>query len=76
MYIAFTFLTDISDLLWIAPEILRNYPPRRVSQSGDVYSFAIILYEMTTRNEPYVSESWYQSVEGECNAIALVSVSD
>ena len=53
-----------SELLWMAPEILRNYPPRKASQPGDVYSFAIILYEMCTRNEPYVTESWYQSLEG------------
>ena len=48
----------------MAPEMLRNYPPRKVSQQGDVYSFAIILYEMCTRNEPYISEPWYQSIEG------------
>ena len=52
------------ELLWMAPEILRRYPPRKTSQPGDVYSFAIILYEMCTRNEPYVTESWYQSLEG------------
>ena len=63
------FFDDISsaidpDTLWLAPEILRTYPPRRSTQPGDVYSFAVILYEMCTRNEPYVTESWYLSLEG------------
>ena len=60
----FLYFTVVPDLLWMAPEMLRNYPPRKVSQQGDVYSFAIILYEMCTRNEPYISEPWYQSIEG------------
>ncbi|XP_052788739.1 atrial natriuretic peptide receptor 1-like [Mya arenaria] len=50
-------------LIWMAPEHLRSYPPRQSSPAGDVYSFAIILYEMCTRAEPYVSESWYKSLE-------------
>lgn len=55
----------------MAPEILRKYPPRIATQPGDVYSFAIILYEMCTRNEPYVTEEWYQSLEGNdlCNVL-------
>ena len=48
----------------MAPESLRGYPPRQYTQSGDVYSFAIILYEMCTRKEPYVTEDWYETVEG------------
>ncbi|WAR31870.1 ANPRA-like protein, partial [Mya arenaria] len=50
-------------MLWMAPEHLRNYPPRQKSQTGDVYSFAIILYEICTRAEPYVSEMWYTSLD-------------
>ncbi|XP_060577414.1 atrial natriuretic peptide receptor 1-like [Ruditapes philippinarum] len=49
-------------LLWMAPEHVRTYPPRKYSQLGDVYSFGIVLYEMCTRNEPYVNEEWYTSV--------------
>ena len=52
------------ELLWMAPESLRGYPTRQYTQSGDVYSFAIILYEMCTRKEPYVTEDWYETLEG------------
>ncbi|WAR31536.1 ANPRA-like protein [Mya arenaria] len=54
---------SLPELLWMAPEHLRNYPPRQSSQAGDVYSFAIIIYEMCTRAEPYVSEIWYKSLD-------------
>ena len=53
-----------SELLWMAPELLRTFPRIKYSQPGDVYSFAIVLYEMCTRTEPYTNEVWYQSVEG------------
>ncbi|KAK2140351.1 hypothetical protein LSH36_1384g00003 [Paralvinella palmiformis] len=54
-------LDDVSDedmvhrkMLWTAPEILReNVTLLRGSQPGDVYSFAIICYEILTRKEPY-----------------------
>ncbi|XP_022252245.1 guanylate cyclase 32E-like [Limulus polyphemus] len=40
--------------LWKAPELLRmaNFPPRG-TQKGDVYSFAIILYEIIGRKGPW-----------------------
>ncbi|XP_048576329.1 atrial natriuretic peptide receptor 1 isoform X2 [Nematostella vectensis] len=42
------------DLLWVAPEILRlPSRPARGTQKGDVFSFAIILEEFHTREEPY-----------------------
>ncbi|XP_052249815.1 atrial natriuretic peptide receptor 1-like [Dreissena polymorpha] len=51
------------ELLWMAPEHLRLYPAsRQRSQAGDVYSFAVILYEMCTRAEPFTEESWYTSI--------------
>ncbi|ELT96322.1 hypothetical protein CAPTEDRAFT_189896 [Capitella teleta] len=40
--------------LWTAPEILReNFPPARGTQKGDVYSFAVVMYEIVNRTEPY-----------------------
>lgn len=42
------------ELLWMAPEILRmSDRPVNGTQKGDVYSFAIILQEFHTREEPY-----------------------
>ncbi|XP_057366916.1 receptor-type guanylate cyclase Gyc76C-like isoform X2 [Daphnia carinata] len=40
------------DLLWTAPEILRN-PSLTGIPEGDVYSFAIILHEMVCRQGPF-----------------------
>ena len=43
-----------SDLLWVAPEILKlPSRPARGTQKGDVFSFAIILQEFHTREGPY-----------------------
>lgn len=42
------------ELLWTAPEILRNSKAFRCgTQAGDVYSFAIIMQEVVVRGEPY-----------------------
>lgn len=42
------------ELLWTAPELLRNpVLGKRGSQSGDVYSFAIIMQEVVVRGEPF-----------------------
>ncbi|XP_052224888.1 atrial natriuretic peptide receptor 1-like [Dreissena polymorpha] len=67
---------SLPELLWMAPEHLRLYPPRQISQSGDVYSFAIILYEMCTRTEPYTAEIWYQSIDGELDVSGSHNVLD
>lgn len=41
-------------MFWKAPEFLRNTNvPTRGTQEGDIYSFAIILYEMIGRKGPY-----------------------
>ena len=38
-------------LFWRAPELLRDETSARGTQKGDVYSFAIIVYEMFRRSE-------------------------
>lgn len=40
--------------MWTAPELLRDLCPQaRGTKAGDVYSFAIVLYEILTRNGPF-----------------------
>lgn len=44
------------DLLWTAPEILRETSSATVpggTPAGDVFSFAIIMQEVIVRGEPY-----------------------
>jgi hypothetical protein len=49
----FSFLF-ISDLLWTAPELLRNTSLRKMgTQPADVYSFGIIMQEVVVRGEPF-----------------------
>ncbi|CAB0004470.1 unnamed protein product [Nesidiocoris tenuis] len=43
--------------LWTAPELLRlEYPPPNGSQKGDVFSFAIIVHEIVTRQGPWANQ--------------------
>uniref|UniRef100_H3CB04 Guanylate cyclase n=1 Tax=Tetraodon nigroviridis TaxID=99883 RepID=H3CB04_TETNG len=43
---------DEQELLWVAPELLRN-PVQGGSFAGDVFSFSIIIQEVITRSLPY-----------------------
>ncbi|KAI8512630.1 natriuretic peptide receptor [Branchiostoma belcheri] len=40
-------------MFWVAPELLRRECPLKGSQKGDVYSFAMVAYEVATRSAPY-----------------------
>lgn len=46
---------DASQLLWMAPELLRLIPggPILGTQKGDIYSLAIIIQELITETSPY-----------------------
>jgi serine/threonine protein kinase len=45
---------NINDLLWVAPELLRNETNfNKGSQEADVYSFAIIMQEVIVRGKPF-----------------------
>ena len=49
-------LITFSELLWKAPELLRNRnSPPRGSQKGDVYSFGLILINIHGRAGPWGS---------------------
>ncbi|KAL3225190.1 hypothetical protein MRX96_049320 [Rhipicephalus microplus] len=50
-----TLVRSAKDLLWTAPELLRGDCSllRRGTQSGDVYSFAIVMQEVLLRGDPY-----------------------
>jgi len=41
------------NLLWKSPELLKEKDVTKGSQKGDVYAFAIVLYEIYGRKGPY-----------------------
>lgn len=49
------------DKLWLAPEVIRGKITQ--SQSADVYSFGIILYEMIGGEGPFGDGYSYTSTE-------------
>lgn len=58
-------LNSLIELLWTAPELLRDETLRRHgTQTGDVYSFAIIMQEVLVRGEPYCNCLMTLSCEG------------
>ena len=60
----------LRSLLWRAPELLRlPSPPSHGTQKGDVYSFAIILFEIIGRRGPWGDEMDL-SIEGIIDRVA------
>lgn len=46
--------SSVKDLLWTAPELLRNSSLRRRGTfSGDIYSFSIVTQEVVSRSAPF-----------------------
>lgn len=41
------------ELLWKAPEVLRSANYTAGSQQADIYSLAIVIFEIFTRTEPF-----------------------
>lgn len=61
----------VAELLWTAPELLRDERGAggHGSQAGDVFSFAIIMQEVIVRGEPYCMLAL--TPDGECDAVAV-----
>ena len=63
------------DLFWTAPELLPESGSRKnrfkKTQTGDVYSYGIILWEILTRDEPYQDHLEPKGTEREFRRIAL-----
>ncbi len=47
-------MTKLGTLQWVAPEVLRD---ERYSEKADIYSFAILVWEMVARAVPYVGQN-------------------
>jgi hypothetical protein len=59
----------ISELLWTAPEHLRDpFPGMKGSEKGDIYSLSIIMQEVILRQEPYAM------LEHKAKGITLLSL--
>eukprot|EP01088_Endostelium_zonatum_P020602 TRINITY_DN7677_c0_g1_i1.p1 TRINITY_DN7677_c0_g1~~TRINITY_DN7677_c0_g1_i1.p1 ORF type:complete len:377 (-),score=59.44 TRINITY_DN7677_c0_g1_i1:155-1285(-) len=52
-------MTSCGTPCWTAPEILRN---ERYTEKADVYSYGIVLWEMSTREDPYKGMPPFQVV--------------
>ena len=54
----------LPELLWRAPELLRDIKGTIATLAGDVYSFSIILQELVMWGEPYDAEQAIMDVDG------------
>ncbi|KAN0028998.1 hypothetical protein ACTFIV_010866 [Dictyostelium citrinum] len=54
-----TAMTPVGTPCWTAPEVLRN---DAYTEKADVFSFAIVLWEMVTREDPYQGMPTFQIV--------------
>jgi serine/threonine protein kinase len=47
-------MTKLGTLQWVAPEVLRD---ERYSEKADIYSFAILIWELVAKAVPYVGQN-------------------
>ncbi len=43
----------VGSIPWLAPEILKSNETRKYSESSDVYSLGMVIYELVTKKVPY-----------------------
>lgn len=63
-YVLFETFQSVSDLLWTAPELIREVDPLG-TKAGDIYSFAIICSEIVTRKSAWNVEESHLDIDGE-----------
>ncbi|GAM27271.1 hypothetical protein SAMD00019534_104460 [Acytostelium subglobosum LB1] len=54
-----TTMTPVGTPCWTAPEVLRNDP---YTEKADIFSYAIVLWELVTRQDPYQGMPTFQIV--------------
>ncbi|EFA80155.1 hypothetical protein PPL_06977 [Heterostelium album PN500] len=54
-----TTMTPVGTPCWTAPEVLRNDP---YTEKADIFSYAIVLWELVTREDPYQGMPTFQIV--------------
>ena len=74
VYLVCRMMLFYPELLWRAPEFLREPMPPSGTPEADVYSFGIILQEVVIRGEPYDSAQVLMDIEGSRNVIVVVII--